>query len=238
MKCENCGQDNPPEASFCANCGAALTAIVKKYPEIGVFSSYGHGWRQLWKNFLELFLVGLIGFALSIPGGMGGWGIGPIGTFFGFFGLIYSILVTWPVDYGVSYCNLKAVRGEKIEIKDMFEAFRNYGNAVLAALLVVIIVGIGFILLIIPGIIFSCKLVFVPYLVVDKRMEGFEAIKSSWNMTNGYAWKVFLVYLLAIPIFLAGLICFVVGVIVSILWLRTTLASLYYSINAKTQTPS
>ena len=236
MKCKSCGQDNPPEASFCANCGAALTSEVKTYPEIGVFSSYGHGWRQLWKYFLELFLVGLIGFVIGIPTGFGGWGLGPFGNFLGFFGFIYSIFVVWPVDYGISYCNLKAVRGERPEVRNMFEAFNYYGNAVLAALLVAIIVIIGFILLIIPGIIFACKLAFVPYLVVDRKMEGFEAIKSSWNMTNGHAWKVFLIYLLAIPIFIAGLICLGVGIIISILWLRTTMASLYYSVSVRAQT--
>jgi hypothetical protein len=26
----------------------------------GVFECYGHGWRQLWKNFLELFVIFLI----------------------------------------------------------------------------------------------------------------------------------------------------------------------------------
>lgn len=238
MKCINCGQDNPPEASFCANCGAALTSVTQTYPEIGVFSSYGHGWRQLWKYFPELLVIGLIGLVIGIPAGFSGWGLGPVGSFLGFFGTIYSILVVWPVDYGVSFCNLKAVRGDKLEIKNMFEAFNNYGNTVLAALLAAIIVFIGFILLIIPGIIFACKLVFVPYLVVDRKIEVMEAIKSSWNMTNGHAWKVFLIYLLAIPIFIAGLICFGVGVIISILWLRMTLASLYYSVSATVKTSS
>ncbi|MFC1874855.1 redoxin domain-containing protein [Chloroflexota bacterium] len=29
MKCENCGQDNPPEAGFCGNCGTKLAAKVE-----------------------------------------------------------------------------------------------------------------------------------------------------------------------------------------------------------------
>jgi hypothetical protein len=38
MKRKNCGQDNPPEVSFCTNCGAALFSMIKTFSEIGVFS--------------------------------------------------------------------------------------------------------------------------------------------------------------------------------------------------------
>ena len=238
MRCKICGQDNPPKASFCANCGATLVTTVKTSPEIGVFSSYGHGWRQLWKHFLELFLIGLIGFAIGIPAGIDAWDLGVTGAFLGLFATVYSILIVSPVEYGVSFCNLKAVRGDKLEIKNMFEAFNNYWNAVLAALLVGLIILIGLILLIVPGIIFACKLAFTPYLVVDRKMGVIEAIKGSWNMTDGHAGKVFLIGLLAIPIFIAGLICFGVGVIISILWVNMAFASLYYSVSTKVKTTS
>ena len=42
----------------------------------GVGSAYGNGWRQLWKYFLELFLIGIIGFIIGIPAGMGEWAQG------------------------------------------------------------------------------------------------------------------------------------------------------------------
>ncbi len=113
----------------------------------------------------------------------------------------------------------------------MFAAFKNYWNAVAATILVDIIVVIGFILLIVPGIIFACKLAFVPYLVVDRKMGVMKAIDESWHMTNGHAGKVFLIGLLAIPIFLAGFICLIVGVIISFMWVNMALASLYHAVS-------
>ncbi|MFC2032111.1 YciC family protein [Chloroflexota bacterium] len=204
----------------------------------GVSSSYGHGWRQLWKYFLELFLIGLIGFLIGLPTGLIRWSEDAAfaGVIFGVLGLAYGILINGPIDYGVSFAYLKASRGDKLEIKDIFAAFNNYWNAVLASLLVFVIVGLGFILLIIPGIIFACKLVFTPYLVVDRKMEVIEAIKESWRMTGGHAWKVFFIGLLAIPIGIAGLICFGVGVIISIMWISLTLASLYHAVSMARQT--
>jgi uncharacterized membrane protein len=197
----------------------------------GVFSAYGNGWRQLWKYFLELFLIGIIGFVIGIPTGMDGWSQGAAASFLGVLGMAYSILVVGPVSYGVSFSYLKAARGDRLEIKNMFEAFQNYWNAVLAALLVAVIVIIGFILLIVPGIIFACKLAFTPYLVVDRKMAVIEAVKGSWSMTSGHAWKVFFIGLLAVPISIAGLICFGVGIILSIIWITMAFASLYHAVS-------
>lgn len=203
-------------------------------PTVG--ACYGNGWRQLWRYFLELFLIGILGALIGIPSGMYGWSYGAAAGILGFLGFVYSILIVGPVDYGVSFAHLKAARGDRIEIiKDMFEAFRNYWNAVLANLLVGFIVTIGFILLIIPGIIFACKLAFTPYLVVDRKMEVIEAIKESWRMTTGRAWTVFLIGLLAIPISIAGVICFGVGIIVSIMWIRLAVASLYHTVSLSAQ---
>ena len=49
-------------------------------------------------------------------------------------------------------------------------------------------------------------------------------------MTGGHVWTVFFIGLLAIPIGIAGLICFGVGVIISIMWITLALASLYHAV--------
>ncbi|GAH46429.1 unnamed protein product, partial [marine sediment metagenome] len=201
----------------------------------GVVSSYKNGWRQLWKYFLVLLLIGII-FALisSVSAVFNvGQGAGAAGAaVLGILSLAYGILFTSPIGYGVSFAYLKAARGDTLDVKDMFEAFYNYWNAVLASLLVGVIIGIGFVLLIVPGIIFACKLVFTPYLVVDRKMEVIEAVKESWRMTGGHAWKVFLIGLLAIPISIAGIICFGVGFIVAIMWISLAFASLYHAVSS------
>jgi len=200
-------------------------------PTVG--ASYGNGWRQMWKYFLELFLIGIIGLIIGIPSGIGGseGEAAAVVSVLGVLGFIYGILIAGPTDYGVSFAYLKAARSDKLEIRDMFEAFHNYWNAVLANILVGAIVIVGLFLLIIPGIIFACKLAFTPYLVVDQKMAVIEAVKGSWRMTNGHAWTVFLIGLLAIPICIAGLICLVVGIIPAFMWITATFASLYHAVS-------
>jgi len=215
-----------------------------------VSASYRNAWQQLWKYPLEIFLIFVIYAVLTSPG----WFltmpdipeiwmnpyiaimIAFFGTVLGILGTIYNILVLGPVSYGVSYAYLKAARGTAPEVQDMFEGFKTYWNVVLASLIVNIIIVIGFILLIVPGIIFACKLAFVPFLVMDRKMEAVAAVRASWQMTNGYAPDVFYIGLLGIPILIGGAICFGVGIIVSCMWISLTIGSLYHAVSLKQQT--
>ena len=88
-------------------------------------------------------------------------------------------------------------------------------------------------ILIFPGIFLACKFAFVPFLVVDRKLDAIEAIKTSWNMTSGYAMDIFVIYLLSIPIVIAGFICLGVGIIPAVIWSRVTLASMYEAVSMK-----
>jgi len=78
-----------------------------------------------------------------------------------------------------------------------------------------LIVGFGFILLIIPGIFFLCRLAFVPYLVVDHKTGAFGAIKGSWKMTKGHFWRIFL---LGLTFYMVGLVIIAVFIILSLIF--------------------
>ncbi len=151
------------------------------------------------------------------------------------FALAFLILFERPLEYGMSYGFLRSARGESLQVKDIFHVFKNYSNAVFGNLLVAVIVGIGFMLLIIPGIVFACKLTFVSYLIVDKKMDAVTAVKTSWRMTHGHAWKIFWMGILAFFVALLGLILVGVGLILSIMWIRLAFASLYYAVAAGTE---
>lgn len=203
--------------------------------------SYSAGWRTIGIYFMELLVIGIIFSILS----------GPMATMqirddgfewymlpLIFFGMMYGLFVAGPIGYSTDWVFLKAVRGERVEIRDMFAVFqRNYWNAVVANVVVKVIVGMGFVMLIVPGIIFACRLAFVPYLVVDKQMDVMEALRVSWNMTRGYGGQIFIMGLMAFFIAIAGLICFVVGIFVSIMWIKASFAAMYYAVEQKDGIP-
>lgn len=126
---------------------------------------------------------------------------------------------------------LKVARGEQIQVEDLFAGFKNYGNVLLASLLTTIITMAGFIMLIVPGIIFACKLSFVPFLVIEGKADAADAVAQSWIMTRGYTLKIFLMVLLAIPIIIGGIICLCVGVIPAFIWVSIASSSMYYAVS-------
>ena len=212
------------------------------YPEAS--HSYSAGWRTMGIYFMELLVITLIYTILN----------GPISImrlsgddFHGFhwffvpliiFGMLYGLFVAGPVTYGAKWTFLKSVRGERVEIRDMFVVFQhNYWNAVVANIVVKIIVGLGFVMLIVPGIIFACRLAFVPYLVVDRNMDVMEALSVSWNMTRGYGLQIFLMGIMAFFIAIGGLIMLFVGIFISILWIQASFAAMYHAVEQRDGVP-
>ena len=94
-----------------------------------------------------------------------------------------------------------------------------------ASILYVIAVGIGFILLIIPGIYLAIKWQFYSFLIVDKNMGIMDSFKKSSDMTEGVKWQLFLFGLALIGINILGALVFVVGLIVTIP--TTVMATVY-----------
>ncbi|SHE43433.1 Protein of unknown function [Arenibacter palladensis] len=212
-------------------------AVIKeeRKPEATITGSYGYGWQQMWKHFLYLFLVMIIVGIAESPASVvrdsdadnsAGMIILQI------LAAVYWLLVFSVVKYGGDLMYLRAIRNEKFEISEMFDGFKkNYINIILANLLTFAIIGLGFVLLIVPGIILACRLAFVSYLVMDKNMEPVAAVEKSWEMTKGHGWQIFGMGLLVIPIVIGGLICFIVGIVFSIIWISTAFASMYHAVD-------
>jgi uncharacterized membrane protein len=209
--------------------------VIVLMPTAG--SAFGYGWRTLKKYFLDLFLIILIVGVVLIPLGMIDSLDGhnsPGGVLLRIFAVAYWFLLFAPIDFGASWIFLRATRGEKFEVKDMFTVFEGentYLNVVLANLLQSAIIGIGLALFLVPGIVFACRLAFVRYLVVDRKMDPVGAVKESWRMTRGHGGSILLMGILCFPIVLAGLVCFGVGVIPAFIWIRSGFAAIYFAVS-------
>jgi uncharacterized membrane protein len=208
-------------------------------PKTTAFGSFGYGWQQLWKYFLHLFLIGVVVAVLNSPG----WG-SIRGTHFDTAGFVvltmlatvYGLLVAPVVTYGGDWLYLRFMRDERPNIADLFVGFKQgYLNIVLANLLVYAICGIGILLFIVPGIIFACRLAFVPYLVMDTGLDPVAAIEKSWFMTRGHGWRIFGMWMLTIVLVIGGLLVVGVGAIFALMWSGAAFASLYHAVDLDDQ---
>ncbi len=85
-----------------------------------------------------------------------------------------------------------------------------------AYILYILIIVVGFILFIIPGIIFMLMFSQTLFLVVDRGLGPIEALKESKRITTGYKVGLFLLNLLSLGVALAGLICIFIGLFAAI----------------------
>jgi len=85
-----------------------------------------------------------------------------------------------------------------------------------ATVLVFLCVGIGFLLIIVPGIILALMLMFTPYLVVDKNLGPIVAMKESKRITDGSKWQLFVFAVALFGLNLLGAIALLIGLLVTI----------------------
>lgn len=84
--------------------------------------------------------------------------------------------------------------GKKPTYKDLLTPFVTYKVTLhyfLASILYVVIVFVGIILLVLPGLYAAVRLQFYPYLIVEhENLNAIDALKKSWEMTRGRFWKL------------------------------------------------
>jgi len=87
-----------------------------------------------------------------------------------------------------------------------------YVKFFVVSLLCGIIIGLGLVLCLIPGIYLGCRLMYAPYVVIDEPdTDVMAAIKKSWAMTADNVFPVFLLSLAFIGLAFVGLLCCCVG---------------------------
>lgn len=140
---------------------------------------------------------------------------------------IYYFAIAAIYSYGVAYVFLKVARKEDFDFEETFSGFKTYKRAFLSNLLVMLAVGLGIILLVIPGIFLACRLVFVPYLIMDKKHGVIDSIKISYYMSKGYFWTVFGMGILSFVILMLGLVLLGFGILISLVWINAAFAVFY-----------
>ncbi|MBD3366060.1 hypothetical protein GF360_01820 [candidate division WWE3 bacterium] len=79
-----------------------------------------------------------------------------------------------------------------VPIKELIgEAFKKLFKFALLTIISAFIIGIGYILLIVPGVIFTLWFLFAPYILLTEDVGVFEALKKSKQMTKGFRGNLF-----------------------------------------------
>ena len=121
-------------------------------------------------------------------------------------GNLLSLFVTPPIGVGLALFFLNIHSGNKLEIKTIFNPFKDvWLNSVLAYFMMIVIIIIGSILFIIPGIIAWLMFSQVLYIIAeDNKIDPYKALVKSKKMMEGNKWKLFKIMLI---ILLLAIVC-------------------------------
>jgi hypothetical protein len=126
--------------------------------------------------------------------------------------LAIGVIITAILQAAILRAAAQATIGDPVDVEASYRwGFARFGAVLLVSILVGLAVGIGFLLLIIPGIILLVMFsVAIPVVVVENR-RGTDAMRRSWELVSNHFWHVLGVILVAA--ILAGIVSGLVSAI-------------------------
>lgn len=176
-------------------------------------------WLPLAAIFLILAAIGAIGAVpYVLPKYVGSF------VFFVIGGAVYV---------GISRAILGLIAGKPPTIGMMFDGFDRFGQAFLAMLVSSILIGLGTILCIVPGIILSIMWMFVYLVMAETNLDFWPAMQASAKLAEGHWWELFCLLLACFVVGLLGLLACLVGILVAEPVIYTAIALAYRFLQAE-----
>jgi hypothetical protein len=147
----------------------------------------------------------------------------------GAIGALIAVLISAVLQAAILRAAAQATIGDPVDVEASYRyGLKRLWSVILVSILVGLVVAVGFILLVIPGIIFLVFLsVSIPVLIVEGR-RGTEAMGRSWNLVKGNFWHAFGVIVVAALI--VGIISGIIGAIGgdnwAVRWIFTSIAQI------------
>ena len=190
-----------------------------------------YGWTNTKENFGLLIGVvlfnGVVGIIAQIPSVV----VGPASLLSIFLSFVAAL-----VNYGLMMCFtslcLKIADEGSARFDDLFEPLPLFVNFAGAMILMYIAMGIGFMLLIIPGIFILTMLFFVPYVVVDEKRGILQSLARSVELSKGIRLQIFLFFLVLVVLNVLGAMALGVGLLVTIPVTYLASTYVYRQVNA------
>jgi len=215
-----------PAANSPAAPGAAApgtTAHAAALPaEFRVWDFIGQAWELVKVHWLPLAGMVFVWVALGcVP----------------YLGACVQFIIGGAILVGMWRAILGMIDGRAPEIGMMFGGFDQFGDAFLAYLVRTILVTLGFLLLIVPGVILALMWAFTFPVLAENRLGFWQAMHRSAVLTEGYRWRLLLLALACFLVLMLGLVALCVGIFVALPVCMTAFALAYRWLVARKGTP-
>ena len=130
--------------------------------------------------------------------------------------LLVMIIVAGPIRGGYDLAVLRLFHGdETVAFRNMFAGFSKFRTLFLTFLLYVLVILVGLILLIVPGMILLLALWPAFLLVMEDDLGPVDALKGAWALTRGYKGKILVLGLVGFAVVITGILVLGLGLFVA-----------------------
>lgn len=228
--------------------GVALEEIIPGSEPLDIGGCLTRGFELTKRHFGPIVLVGLTYIGISLVAGMV-FGLIDVALGFGqssgsvlnsgdgnasatyqqsggMVSAIGSQLLSVFLSLGVTRIGLNLVSGKEFSVGMLFGEGRKLVRAILASLLFGVVVAIGFVLLIVPGVYLALKYGQFLTAIVDRDLGIMESFSYSASVTTNNRLSLLGLWLLCLLVVLAGALACFVGLIFAmpVAWLSTVVA--------------
>ncbi|AOS83987.1 hypothetical protein BIU88_07420 [Chlorobaculum limnaeum] len=184
---------------------AQFDKLIEGNYEVNASDYLQKGWEMFKGNIGEFIGFTLVVFAASLV-------ISKLGAFGS---LLFSALAA-PLYAGFSIAAFRILSGKSLQFSDFFKGFNYFLPLFLAGLASGIIVSVGLALLLLPGIYLAVGYMLTTLLVIDHRMEFWQAMETSRKIVTKNWFAFFIFALLLFLVNVLGIIALGVGLLVTI----------------------
>lgn len=151
----------------------------------------------------------------------------------------FSGILLSPLTAGMALFWLKLLRGERLELAVAFEPFSRYWRFLWGSVRPFLFILLWSLLLIVPGIIASCRYSMTLYIMLDDpSIEVEDAMAESGRIMCGHKLRFFgYCWLLALMFFAVAILTLGIGLIWLIPWMGAFMAAFYESIRLPAAVP-
>jgi len=136
-----------------------------------------------------------------------------IAVMFSLLDYVISMLFNVWIGIGEALYFLKIARGQKAEIADIFAGGPHFFSILVASLLVALIVLVGLLLCIVPGVIFALMFSQYYFLILDRKVGIIDSLNISKGITTGSKLTLFAIGMVEIAIVFLGALACCVGLL-------------------------
>jgi hypothetical protein len=230
MFCHSCGTQIAPNVQFCPNCGQLLSPSqapssqapppqpppmtpppmspppmsppppYQQFQQPGYIKArpmawVGMGWRLVMADVGTYVMLTIVMMVLSAAA----------------MGILQGALLV-----GMHIYTMKRMTGRRAEFGDIFKGFNFFVAALVASIVIGVFTCLGSLACIIPGLVIGAMYTFTYLFIMDKKLDFWPAMQASHNVVrNDYFGFVMFLLLMAL-VNLLGVICCIVGVLVTI----------------------